>query len=241
MRLPAFGRFGAMSDTPHFRPATFAFLRELAANNDREWFAANKERYETHVKEAGIEFIADFGPYLEKISPHFVADTRSVGGSLFRIYRDTRFAKDKTPYKTNTGMQFRHEAASDAHAPGYYLHLEPGACFAGVGSWMPDNATLTRIRDAIVADPAAWKRAAYGKRFTDVFTLDDGARLVRPPRGYDPEHPFVDDLRRKSFAASSRLTQKQVTSPGFIDEYARICKVAKPYMKFLCDAMNVPF
>lgn len=230
-----------MTDIVHFRPATFTFLRDLAANNDREWFAANKERYETDVKGAGIEFISDFGPRLEKISPHFVADTRGVGGSLFRIQRDTRFAKDKTPYKTNTGMQFRHEAAKDVHAPGFYLHLEPGACFAGVGMWQPDTASLTKIRDAIVADPAAWKRAAYGKRFTDVFTLSEGDRLKRPPRGYDADHPYIDDLRRKDFTAGTRLTQKQVTSPGFIDDYARMCKAASSYMKFLCDAVGVPF
>lgn len=230
-----------MTDTVHFRPATFTFLRDLAANNEREWFAANKERYETNVKEAGIEFISDFGPRLEKISPHFVADTRSVGGSLFRIHRDTRFSKDKTPYKTNTGMQFRHESAKDVHAPGYYLHLEPGACFAGVGIWQPDTASLTKIRDAIVADPAAWRRAAHGKRFTDVFTLSEGNLLKRPPRGYDPDHAHIDDLRRRDFTAGTRLTQKQVTSPGFVDEYARMCKAAAPYMRFLCDALGLPF
>jgi uncharacterized protein (TIGR02453 family) len=230
-----------MTDIVHFRPATFSFLRDLAANNDRGWFAANKDRYETHVKEPGIEFISDFGSRLEKISSHYVADTRGVGGSLFRIHRDTRFAKDKTPYKTNTGMQFRHEAAKDVHAPGYYLHLEPGGCFAGVGMWQPDTASLTKIRDAIVADPAAWKRAAYGKRFSDVFTLSDGERLKRPPRGYDPEHPYTDDLRRKDFTAGAKLTQKQVTSPGFVREYARMCTAATPYMKFLCDALGLPF
>lgn len=229
-----------MSDIVHFRPATFAFLRELAANNDRDWFAANKARYEADVRDPGIEFIADFGPRLDKISSHFVADTRTVGGSLFRIYRDTRFSKDKTPYKTNTGMHFRHELAKDVHAPGYYLHLEPRACFAGVGIWQPDTATLTRIREAIVADPAAWKRSAYGKRFTDVFTSRDGDTLKRPPRGYDPDHPYVEDLKRKDFTAGARLTQSQVTAPGFVDEYARMCKAATPFMRFLCDAIGIP-
>ncbi len=230
-----------MSDVPRFTQSTFAFLRDLAANNDREWFAANKDRYEAHVKDPGIEFISDFGAHLAKISPHFVADTRTNGGSLFRIYRDTRFSKDKTPYKTNTGMHFRHEMAKDVHAPGYYLHLEPGQCFAGVGIWQPDSATLTKIRDAIVDDPGAWKRAAYGKRFTDVFSLGNEDVLKRPPRGYDPEHPYVEDLKRKSFTAGLRLTQKQVTSKDFVAEYARICKQASPFMRFLCDAIGVPF
>jgi uncharacterized protein (TIGR02453 family) len=107
--------------------------------------------------------------------------------------------------------------------------------------WQPDTSSLTKIRDAIVAEPAAWKRAAHGKRFTDVFTLSDGDRLKRPPRGYDPDHPYVDDLRRRDFTAGARLTQKQVTSPGFVDEYARMCKAASPYMGFLCDALGLPF
>lgn len=230
-----------MADTIHFRPALFRFLRDLAANNDREWFAENKPRYETEVKEAGLDFINDFAPYLEKISPHFVADSRANGGSLFRIYRDTRFGKDKTPYKTNTGMYFKHESAKDVHAPGFYLHLEPKACFMGVGLWMPDGPTTKRIREAIVADPAAWKKAAYGKRFTDVFSLGDEEKLKRPPRGFDPEHPYVEDLKRKSFTAGAKLTQKQVTSPGFVGEYAAMCKTGSPFVKFLCEAVGVPF
>ena len=138
-----------MSNTISFRPAMFTFLNDLAANNDREWFAENKARYEEHVKEPGLEFVNDFAPYLEKLSPHFVADSRPNGGSLFRIYRDTRFSKDKTPYKTNTGLQFRHEAAKDVHAPGYYMHLQPRQCFVGLGIWMPDGPATRKIREAI--------------------------------------------------------------------------------------------
>ncbi len=219
----------------------FTFLRELAENNDRDWFADNKPRYEAVVKEPGLQFINDFAPYLEKLSPHFVADSRPVGGSLFRIYRDTRFSKDKTPYKTNTGVHFRHEMAKDVHAPGYYLHLQPRMCFVGLGIWMPDGATTRKIREAIAEDPGAWKKAAYGKRFTDAFELGDDEKLKRPPRGFDPDHPYVEDLKRKSFTAGTRLTQKQVTSPGFIDDYFKLCKRGTPFMRFLCDALGVPF
>ena len=226
--------------TRHFTPATFGFLRDLAANNDRDWFNANKPRYIEKVQEPALEFITDFGRRLEKISPHFTADARVVGGSLFRIQRDTRFSKDKTPYKQNTGVQFRHEAAKDAHAPGYYLHLEPGECFAGVGLWRPETKVAYAIREKIADDPAAWKKAAHGKRFTDVFSLG-GDSLVRPPKGFDPEHPYIDDLKRKDFIASTRLTQKQITSEGFIDEYAKLCRSATPLMRFLCEAVGVPF
>src|ERR687898_2540430 len=145
-----------------FSPELFSFLSDLRANNDREWFAANKHRYEDHLLEPALDFIAAFAPRLEKISPHFRADPRPSGGSLFRIYRDTRFSKDKTPYKTNVGIHFRHELAKDARAPGFYLHLSPGEVFAGGGIWHPDGPTLTAIRQAIVDDPDRWRAATEG-------------------------------------------------------------------------------
>lgn len=226
--------------TRHFSPAFFAFLRDLADNNDRDWFHAHKDRYVAAVQEPALEFISDFGPRLAKISPHFTADARVVGGSLFRIQRDTRFSKDKTPYKPNTGMQFRHESAKDAHVPAFYLHLQPGESFAGVGLWRPQTSDATAIRTSIAEDPAGWKKAAYGKRFTDVWE-QGGESLKRPPKGFDPDHPHVEDLKRKDFIASTRLTQKQITSEGFIDEYEKLCRSAVPYMRFLTEAVGQPF
>ena len=108
-----------------FGPGLFSFLADLRTNNNRDWFAANKDRYEEQLLEPALAFIDAFAPRLEKISPHFRADARPSGGSLFRIYRDTRFSKDKSPYKTNVGIHFRHERAKNAHAPGYYLHIGP--------------------------------------------------------------------------------------------------------------------
>ncbi len=224
----------------HLTPALFAFLRDLAANNDRDWFNTNKDRYIEKVQEPALEFITDFGKRLAKISPHFTADARVQGGSLFRIYRDTRFSKDKTPYKTNTGMHFRHEAAKDVHAPGYYIHLQPGECFAGVGLWRPESKIAYAIRERIDADQAGWKKATRSKRFTDVWSLT-GDSLTRPPRGYDADHPLIEDLKRKDFIASRRLTQKQVTSADFVDEFAAMCRSATPMMRFLCEAVGVPF
>src|ERR1700754_5124398 len=152
-----------------FDPEFFQFLADLQDHNDREWFAANKQRYETEVLEPALAFIEDFGYRLAEISPHMRADPRRVGGSLFRIYRDTRFAKDKTPYKTHTGMHFRHAAAKDVHAPGYYLHLEPDHVYGGGGIWRPDTATAHRIREAIAAKPKQWRTATRTSPFTDVF------------------------------------------------------------------------
>jgi uncharacterized protein (TIGR02453 family) len=121
----------------YFTPATFKFLSQLASNNEREWFYANKNRYVSAVQDPALQFIADFAPKLAGISQHFVADPRSQGGSLFRIYRDTRFSKDKTPYKTHVAMRFGHVAGLGVHAPGFYLHIEPGSSYAGVGLWRP--------------------------------------------------------------------------------------------------------
>ena len=126
----------------HFTPALFDFLAELAENNNRDWFQANRERYENDVREPMIEFIADFAERLETISQHMVADPRRSGGSMFRIYRDTRFSRDKSPYKTNVGAHFRHEVGREVHGPGFYLHLQPGHVFAAAGIWRPDSSTI---------------------------------------------------------------------------------------------------
>jgi uncharacterized protein (TIGR02453 family) len=226
----------------YFNTKTFAFLKDLAENNDREWFNANKDRYEEVVREPALDFIQDFADRLVKISPHFSADPRKQGGSLFRIHRDTRFSKDKTPYKTHTGMQFRHVASQDdVHAPGFYLHIEPGACWAGVGLWRPATQDAAAIREKIAADAAGWKKAAYGKRFTDVYELSDGDKLQRPPKGFDPEHALIEDLKRRDFTAGVKLTQRLVTSEDFLDQYAAMCSAAAPFIRFLCGAVGVAF
>lgn len=224
----------------YFTPKLFAFLRELAENNDRAWFKAHQDDYEQYVREPALDFISDFAKPLKGISEHFVADSRKVGGSLFRIQRDTRFAKDKSPYKSNTGMQFRHGMAKDVHAPGFYLHIEPGKCFVGVGIWRPETSVAHAIREHIHAEQAAWKRTTRSRRFADVFTLE-GESLVRPPRAYGGDHPLIDDLKRKDFIASTRLTHKAVTSNHFLEDFTEYCKTGSPFMEFLCSAVGVPY
>lgn len=226
--------------TQYFTPNLFRFLEDLAANNDRTWFKANQERYEHSVRDPALEFINDFAKPLARISENFVADSRTVGGSLFRIQRDTRFGTDKTPYKTNTGMQFRHVMAKDAHAPGFYVHLQPGECYMGVGLWRPETKIAYRIRERIDEDPTGWRGASRGKRFTDVFTVT-GDSLTRPPKGYDADHPLIEDLKRKDFIASTRLAEKDVTSNHFLEDFTDNCRRAVPFMKFLCEAVGVRF
>jgi len=226
--------------TRYFTPELFRFLRDLLANNNREWFKAHQDEYEGLVREPALDFITDMGDRLQEISPHFVADSRKVGGSLFRIQRDTRFAKDKTPYKSNTGLQFRHESAGDAHAPGFYLHLEPGNCFMGSGLWRPETKVAYEIRERIDEDQIGWTKATRSKKFKTTFDLV-GDSLARPPRGYDADHRLIDDLKRKDFIASTKLTQKRVTSTGIADDFIDLCRTSAPLMRFLCEAVGLPF
>lgn len=218
-------------------PELFAFMLELAENNDRDWFQANRSRYEEVVREPLRAFIRDIEVPLESISPHVAADDRKSGGSLFRIHRDTRFSKDKSPYKTFAGVQFRHEAGKDAHAPGYYLHLEPGNVFVGAGCWRPAREALESTRDAISENPGAWAKArdaVVGAGFAF-----EGDSLKRPPRGYSPDHPQIDDLKRKDFIAVRHLSAETAFEADFVTTCAGMCSDAAPLMRFLTSAIGV--
>ena len=229
-----------MSAQPYFTPELFRFLAELAVRNERPWFEANKARYRTVIQEPLLRFIADFAPALKEISPHFVADPRPQGGSMFRIHRDVRFAADKSPYKTHAAAQFRHRAAKDVHAPGFYLHLEPGGCFVGVGIWHPDAPTLAAIRAALVADPAGWTSIVGDRAFKRAFTLG-GDALKRPPQGFDPAHPLIEDLKRKDFVAMAPLSEQQAMAPDFLARFTALCRTAAPFMRTLAAAIGQPF
>jgi len=227
----------------YFTPAVFTFLKEVDQNNNKPWWDENKDRYIRVIKDPAKEFIVDFEPRLHVLSDHFVADTRTNGGSLMRPYRDTRFSKDKTPYKTNVGIQFRHEIGKDVHAPGFYVHIEPGACFAGIGMWKPHTKVARQIREAIYDDPAGWKKATKFKSFTNVWDLDDGDadRLKKVPKEFDPEFPYADDLRLRSFIAGHKLSQKMVASPELDVELAKVFKAGADLNAFLCKAIGLPY
>lgn len=217
----------------------FRFLEELKANNDRIWFKSNQARFEQTVREPLLAFIAAFEEPLANISPSMLAIAKKSGGSMFRIYRDTRFSKDKSPYKTWAAVQFRHEAGRDAHAPCYYLHLAPGDVFVGAGIWHPDRAALDAIRVLIDEKPAKWVKAR------DAVLLAgwdlEGDALKRIPRGYAAEHPLADDLRRKDFIAVRRLSEQDVVQSGFLQRYTDLCREPIELMKFLTEALGLPF
>jgi len=223
-----------MADTAFFSPEVFVFLRQLKRNNDREWFARNKARYQTSIVEPALSFIGGFAPQLEKLSPFFVADARPTRGSLFRIYRDTRFSHDKRPFKTHVGIHFSHARGKDAHAPVFYLHLEPDNCFVAAGIWHPDNRALTKVRTAIAHNAEQW--AKVRKKLTL-----EGDRLLRPPRGFDPAHPFIEDLKMKDFVASVALSEEQICSDKLMRDFVSACRKMSPLVEFTTKALGLKF
>ncbi len=229
-----------MADFPGFGPELIAFLEELRFHNERPWFEANKARYERHVREPALALIEAMGPRLAALSPELVADARKVGGSLMRIHRDLRFSKDPSPYKTNLGIQFRHRAGKDVHAPGLYFHVEPGECFIAAGMWHPAAGPLRRIRDAIVALPDAWVAARDDAGFQARWRLS-GDRLKRAPRDFDPGHPLLADLQRTDFIAVRDLAEDEVLGPGLPDRLAADFAAATPLMRFLCAAVGLGY
>jgi len=224
----------------YFTQSSFKFLKNLDKNNNREWFQEHKQNYEDKIRTPALDFIEDMIDKIENISPYFTAIPKKMGGSLMRVHRDVRFGKDKRPYKTNIGIQFRHELAKDVHAPGFYLHVEPGNNFIGAGIWRPDSQTLATLRTTIVEKSNAWIKASQDKKFKRKFKLA-GDSLVTYPRGFDKHHPLIDDLRRKDFIAISPLDDKQILSNRLINNVANSFESAVPLMKFLCKALELRF
>jgi len=223
-----------------FTKSTFSFLDELAANNNRAWFEANKSRYEELVREPALDFIEAMEPALKTFAPHFRAEPKKVGGSLMRVFRDTRFSRDKTPYKTNIGIQFRHALGKDVHAPGFYVHIATDECFFAAGSWHPEADQLGKYRDLIAQKPEKWFAVRDDKTFRADWDLW-GDSLTRPPRGFEINHPAIEDLKRKDFVAIAPLTIKKVCGKGLVELSEKRFTEAKPFMRFLCEALEVAY
>jgi len=222
-----------------FPKDSIKFFKDLAKNNNRDWFAENKSRYENAVLNPALELVTEMAAPLKKISPHFLAIPKKSGGSLMRIYRDTRFSKDKTPYKLNLGVHFRHEVGKDVHAPGFYFHIDAKEIFVGAGIWRPDSKTLNQIRRLIDDDSKRWKRIKRVKTFKSTFEIR-GNTLKRPPRGYEADHPLIDDLKLKDHIALVTLKQDDIFDRQLIDKLAKHFKTAMPYVRFLCDSIPLP-
>ena len=222
-----------------FPKEAVTFLAELREHNDRDWFAENKPRYEELIREPGLAFVRAMEKPLAKISPFYIAEPKKSGGSLLRIYRDIRFSKDKTPFKTHLAVRFRHEIGRDNPCPDLYMHLSPDQSFIAGGMWQPPREPLRAIREAIAATPTEWRKATTGKRFDATWTMWEDS-LTRPPQGFDKDHPAIEELKRKSFAAACDLDPKVWHRRELIDASIERFKSLRPMLRFLGDAVGTP-
>lgn len=225
----------------YFSDASFKFLRGLARNNDREWFHAHKPDYDAQVREPFQRLLTDLQPVLKGISEHYRSEPKGIGGSLFRIQRDTRFANDKTPYKSWQGARLFHERGRQIEAPSFYVHLQPGNCFIGSGLWHPQPDTLRRVRHFILDNPGSWKAAAHEGKFRRRFDLDDSETLTRMPRGFPDDFEFADDLKRKNFVALRAIDDDVMTGPRLLKTLETDLAGLSPFTDYLCAALDLEF
>ena len=205
----------------------------MKKNNKKSWFEDNRARYEEVYRAPAKAFSEVMAGRLQKLT------RLAHRPKIFRINRDLRFSKDKTPYKTNIGIQFRHEQAKDVHSPGYYLHIDTDEVFLGVGMWRPTTEALAGIRQRISDRQAEWQRTSGDNAFRRQFRLS-GETLKRPPRGFDRDHPMIEDLKRRDFIGVGQLEPKSIESSNLVKDTTRAFKAAIPFVRFLCGALNLP-
>lgn len=216
------------------KPDTLAFLKDLNRNNNREWFAEHKQRYEA-AKEDVLRFIEELIPLLASADPQFPADTQAKR-CLLRIYRDVRFSKNKDPYKNNYGITF--SKGKGPSEPGYYLHIQPGECFFAAGTWMPEPAELKMIREEIDYNASEFVEILNNKDFNTLFQLSDENKLKKAPKGYEADHPQIELLKLKSFTAIYPFDEKELFKPSIIDKLETAFKAVRPFVVFLRNAVQ---
>lgn len=227
--------------TAYFSDRSFRFLRALARNNERTWFQAHKADYEAHVRGPFVQLLTDLQPALAQVSEHFRADPRPVGGSLFRLHRDTRFANDKAPYKRWQGARLFHARGRQVAAPSFYIHLEPGECFVGAGLWHPEPPTQRLVRQFIFENPGSWRQAAHAPAFRRRFDFEASEKLVRPPRGFPPDFEFIEDLKHRNFVATRVLDDDAMTGPRLRQTIEKDLQGLAPFVDYLCAALDLEF
>lgn len=225
--------------TNQFDQDCLTFLNHLATNNNRDWFKANQMEYEEKVRTPALKFIEAMAPHIHHLSPRLTAVAKKVGGSLMRPQRDARFSADKTPYKVNVGIQFRHFQGKDVHAPGFYLHIANDTCFIAAGIWHPDGKTLTQIRSCIDDNPNGYKQAL--RQLMEAGFTMEGSRLIRPPKGFDKNHPMIDELKRKDFIAIKPISTERLCSENFDVWCNEQFSQVNPLMAYLCFALDLDY
>ncbi len=227
--------------TTYFSDASFKFLRALAKNNDKTWFNEHKQQYEDHVRQPFLRLLTDLQPDLAQVSEHFRSDPKTVGGSLFRIYRDARFSNDKSPYKPWQGARLFHERRKQVAAPSFYVHLQPGQCFVGAGLWHPEPPTQRRVRQFIFDNPGSWKAAAHAPKFRKRYEFESSEVLSRPPRGFPAEFEMIEDLKHRNFVFSRHLEEADMTGPRLRQLLAADLVALGPFVDYLCAALDLEF
>jgi uncharacterized protein (TIGR02453 family) len=233
-----------MTDFAGFPAAALTFLRGLKRNNRRPWFEARRDVYEAAIRDPMRAFIEAVDIKLAPRTPEIVGDPKR---SMFRIHRDVRFSKDKSPYKPWASAWFYHRDAGkgvgqDAHGgAGLYFHVEPGTCEIAGGLWMPERGALLKVRDAIAEDPAGFTRVITAAGFKRTWKkLSEQAVLTRTPRGYPPDHPAEKWLRYRSFTSTVMLTDAQVRSPRLVDLVVKRYESMLPLVRWLNSALGYP-
>jgi uncharacterized protein (TIGR02453 family) len=225
-----------------FCKRSLTFFRQLARNNEKAWFEAHREEYENEVRAPMRELIEELDVRFARFAPEIGGDPKR---SMFRINRDIRFSKDKSPYKTHAAAWFHHRNAArsvgseaDAGSAGYYFHLEPGGrSLLGAGLWMPPRPQLNKLREAIADDPKKFDRIVRSlpSRFDG---LDDESALKRMPRGYAEDHPAAKWLKYQSFTTGRTLTDAQVTSKSLPDLLAKEFAAVLPLVRWLNETLG---
>jgi len=224
--------FYTMKNSPSIPSTAFTFLKLLKKNNDRDWFAKNKERFVAE-QEAVISFL---DALLPEVNKHDVIENENGKKSLYRIYRDVRFSKDKVPFKTHFGGSLRR--ATKARRGSYYFHLEPGNSFAGGGFWEPSPEDLKRIREEFSADPDRIRKLLKAKTFKSYFGELYGEQLKTTPKGFQPDDPAIDLLRYKQFAVIRHFTDKEVMAVSFLKELNATFKAMRPFLDYMSEVLT---
>lgn len=214
--------------TTSISKSTFKFLKELKSNNNREWFTEHKPKF----LDAQAELKAFNETLLDKMSLHDELE----GIKLFRIYRDVRFSKNKTPYKNNFGIGLKR--ATKWLRGGYYMNIEPGNTFVAGGFWAPNSADLKRIRMEIATDDKPLRKILKSVAFKRHFETLKGEQVKTAPRGFEKDHPAIDLLRYKQFLVYHSFTDKEAMNEGFVKEVSKQFKAMRPFFNYMSEVLT---
>lgn len=208
--------------------AELDFLSDLQKNNNREWFSENKKRFEKHQN-----VIKSF---FQEINNEFSKQDSIEKMQIHRIYRDIRFSKDKTPYKSNFSVSF--DRTKPHLRGGYYLHIQPGASFVGGGFWEPNAEDLNRIRKEFEMDDEEIRAILADKNFVSTFGSLQGEELKTAPKGFEKTHPAIDLIRKKQFLVSRKFTDREVTDKNFKNEVLATFKAMRPFFDYMSEVLG---